>query len=97
MRETYQPPTPQPALSMTTLTPVIPAPTHVMTAPVYVIPAKAGIHPAASTLPKRRHSSRRLQNSTKPDRILRDSTETRARTRARQPALHLLSLGMDPS
>ena len=42
MRETYHPQPLRPSsIHMTTLTPVIPAPTH-------VIPAKAGIHPAAS-------------------------------------------------
>ena len=62
---------------------VIPAPTHVIPAPTHVIPAQAGIHPAASKPTKRRPSSRRLQNSTKSDRILQNTTETRVRPRTR--------------
>ncbi len=51
--------------------------------PVYVIPAKAGIHPAASTLPKRRPSSRRRRKSTQCDGAQRSTTKTRARPRTR--------------
>ena len=90
---------PPPALRMTTLTHVTPATTHVrlqvtcaqgttlthvIPTPSHVIPAKAGIHPAASKPPKRRPSSRRLQNPTRTDRTQQDSTETRARAHARE-------------
>ena len=62
--------------------------------PVYVIPAKAGIHPAASTLPKRRLSSRRRRKSTQCDRAQRSTTKTRARAHAREAtAFRFPSLG----
>ena len=86
----------------TTLNPVTPAHPHVIPAPNHVIPAKAGIHPAASKPPKSRPFSRRLQNSTRTDRTLQDSTETRARTHAhareRQPAFRSpsLDIGLRP-
>ncbi len=93
MRETYQPPTTSPAgpphdhthprHSCTHTRHDHPRLRHSHTQPRH---SRVGgnLHLPASTPPKRRHSSRRLQNSTKPDRTLRDSTETRARTRARQ-------------
>ena len=61
------------------------APTHVIPAPTHVIPAKAGIHPDASTLPKRQP----LPPSTEFYRILQNPTEIRvcARAHAREVSL----------
>ncbi len=89
-----------------TLSTSFPHPVYVIPAPSYVIPAPCLRHsrvggnlPPASKPPKRRHYSRHLQKSTKSDRILQNTTETRvcAHARARQPAFRLPSLGMDCS
>ena len=59
----------------------------------HVIPAKTGIPPAVSKPSKRRTSPRLLQNSTKPDKILRKLVC--AHTRARGNSVPFLPLGMD--